>query len=124
MSRPRASWGCDPPSILRHGRDARDLRARARGAEHGEAGFKLLDSDMHIVDPRPACARTVTRDTTVADHDGTDGRIDPRRGRPSVKTLRNALIIIVLGLIVPAPVHAKDQWVVAFRGEPLSLHPA
>src|SRR2546428_12643642 len=84
----------------------------------------LLDSDMHIVDPRPACARTVTRDTTVADHDGTDGRVDPRRRRPGVKTPRNALIIIVLGLIVPAPVHAKDPWAGAFGDQPFSLKPA
>ena len=41
-----------------------------------------------------------------------------------MKTLRNALIIIVLGLIVPAPAHAKDQWVVAFGDEPFSLNPA
>ena len=41
-----------------------------------------------------------------------------------MKTLRNALIIIVFVLIVPVPAHAKDQWVVAFGDEPFSLNPA
>src|SRR5438552_6407378 len=81
-------------------------------------------------------ARAVTCDTTLADprrispRTRTDVSVD-RRGDHTVKTLRNApivgaaaLALIALALIVPAPAHAKDQWVVAFGDEPFSLNPA
>ena len=50
-------------------------RFRLRG---GALRSQASRPHRRILDPRPACARTVTRDTTVADHDGTDGRVDPR----------------------------------------------
>ena len=41
-----------------------------------------------------------------------------------MKTLRNALIVLAAVIVFGATAHAKDQWVVAFGEEPLTLNPA